>query len=150
MNDRPQGHAADHSDDEVDRRFEELVADWHERTSEPLDRDDPEPPAPEPAPFVVPAQWRAGTGPSIVEDHEDEFVPPEPEPLPHDEGFWLTLGCLVGGPVWLLYLFFFDRYAASLWWVLAIAMFVAGIVLLVMRQPASREDDDPFDDGARL
>lgn len=141
----------DHSDDEIDRRFDELVADWHERTADPIDLDDPEPmpPAP-PVPFQVPAQWRAGTGPSIVEEQDEEFVPPVPPDLPSDEGFWVTLACLVIGPLWLLYLFFFDRYAATLWWVLAIGVCFAGMALMVLRQPKNRDEDDPHDDGARL
>lgn len=130
----------EHSDEEVDRRFDELVADWEQQDA----------PESEPKPFQVPAQWRSSTGPQIIDQHEPEFVPPEPSPLPSDEGFWVTVGCLVVGPLWLLYLFFFDRYAATLWWVLALAIMLVGGVLLVVRQPKNREEDDPFDDGARL
>ena len=46
-------------------------------------------------------------------------------------------------------MFFFDRYAQSLWWVLACALFIAGVVQLIMRSPKNR-DDDPDDDGAVL
>lgn len=140
----------EHTDDEIDRRFDELVADWDAYTAEPIDLDDPEPPPP--APFEVPSQWRAGTGPSIVDRHDehDDFVPPVEPDLPSDEGFWVTLACLVVGPLWLLYLFFFDRYAAALWWVLAAGVCFAGMALMVLRQPKNRDDDDPFDDGARL
>lgn len=65
-------------------------------------------------------------------------------------GFWTMAGCLIGGPAWLLYLFFFDRYAQSLWWVLACALFVAGVIQLFMRSPKNRDDLDDDDDGAVL
>lgn len=123
------------------------MAHWDSSGAEPTDLDETPAPA---APLQIPTQWRASTGPSLVERHEPDFVPPEPAPLPTDEMFWVTLIALIGGPVWLLYLFFFDRYAAALWWVLALLVSVAGVVLLVMRQPANREDEDPYDDGARL
>lgn len=141
-----------HTDEEIDRRFDELVAGWDTDPSDPSDpvgTDEARPEQPS-TPFTVPVQWRAGTGPSIVDEQEPEFEPPVPAELPTDEGFWVTLACLVLGPLWLLYLFFFDRYAASLWWVLASGVFVAGIAMLVLRQPANRDDEDPFDDGARL
>ena len=143
---RPDEHP--HSDEEVDRRFEEMMTDWDGPAAEPIDLEEPEPSAP--AAFTVPRQWRAGTGPGFVEEHEEDFQPPAPPPLPKDEGFWATIACLVGGPLWLLYLFFFDRYAAALWWVAAVLITIAGIVLMVVRQPANRDEDDPFDDGARL
>lgn len=124
---------------DFDRRFEELTSDWH---SEEAERQTP--------PAAIPAQWRASEGPSFVERHEPDFIPPEPAPLPSDEMFWVTIVALVGGPLWLLYLFFFDRYTSALWWTLATTTFFAGVLLLVLRQPANRDDQDPEDDGARL
>lgn len=147
---------------EVDRRFEELTAGWEAelpgRDGEPgldgsTEQDAPDevdsdgPPA---QGLQIPAQWRTPTGPSFLEDNEPDFVPPEPEPLPQDEMFWVTLALLVVGPLWFLYLFFFDRYAATLWWVLALTMSFAGVAMLVLRQPRNREHEDPDDDGARL
>lgn len=124
---------------------------------------DPEPekdaPADEPEPRSpladLPDQWRMppGGSASLLDDDEaDTFVPAPPRPLPSgdDLGFWSMAGCLIGGPAWLLYLFFFDRYAQSLWWVLACALFVAGVVQLVMRSPKNRDDLDDDDDGAVL
>lgn len=154
---------------DIDRRFAEIVAqlgddeaDWDapdddEGTTDPADAADdvePDEQTPRPPPAELPAQWRmppSGSA-SFLDDDDETFVPAPPRPLPsgdEDLGFWSMLGCLLGGPLWLLYLFFFDRYAPSLWWVLACAVFVAGVVQLIMRSPKNR-DDDPDDDGAVL
>lgn len=112
-------------------------------------------PPPAPTPLAgLPDQWRMppGGSASLLDDDEaDVFVPAPPQPLPSgdDMGFWTMAGCLIGGPAWLLYLFFFDRYAQSLWWVLACALFVAGAIQLFMRSPKNRDDNDD-DDGAVL
>ncbi|WP_446663955.1 hypothetical protein [Flexivirga sp. B27] len=102
----------------------------------------------------IPDQWRMPTdGPSsLLDDEDDTFVPAPPQPLPSGEdlGFWTMVGCLLGGPAWLLYLYFFDRYAQSLWWVLACTLFVAGVIQLFMRSPKNRDDLDDDDDGAVL
>jgi len=106
----------------------------------------PEPSAPG-VPAVPPAgqAWRGHE----VEDDEDEdhFEPPPVTPLPAgDLAFWGILAGMGGGPLLLLYLVFFDRYAV--YWILtAIAMFVGGFVLLVSRMPGHHGEDD---DGARL
>lgn len=110
----------------------------------------PEPTATDPL-AGLPSQWRMPTGESIL-DEEDGFVPPPPRPLPAgDLNFYGAIGGLVGGPLWLLYLFFFDRYARPVWWLLACAVFVGGLVLLILRQPEKRDDDwDDDVDGAVL
>lgn len=110
----------------------------------------PEPTATDPL-AGLPSQWRMPTGESIL-DEEDGFVPPPPRPLPAgDLNFYGAIGGLVGGPLWLLYLFFFDRYARPVWWLLACAVFVGGLVLLILRQPEKRDDDWNDDvDGAVL
>jgi len=156
---------------EIDRRFAEIVAqfgpdetDWNapeaveDAGDHPTDETEPEPDRkdePPASPLAeLPAQWRmppSGSA-SLLDDDDETFVPAPPRPLPSGEedlGFWTMLGCLVGGPLWLLYLLFFDRYAQSLWWVLACALFVAGVVQLIMRSPKNH-DDDPDDDGAVL
>ena len=115
----------------------------------PEEEPDP-PPAPE-APLVLPElvlpeQWRVHTPPEEPEEH---FEPPPPEPLPAgDLQFWGILIGLTGGPLLLLYLILFDRYASGLWLLLAISLTVGGFGLLVARLPRQRDDDD--DDGARL
>lgn len=84
-----------------------------------------------------------------LEDAED-FVPPDPEPIDSgDPATVVMLGCLVLGPLWLLYLLFFDRTAATLWWSAALALTCAGFVMAVARQPKTRDEDDD-DDGARV
>lgn len=80
----------------------------------------------------------------------DDFVPPEPRPVDvGDPATVVMLGCLALGPLWLLYLLFFDRTAATLWWGTALAVTGAGFVMVVARQPKSRDEDDD-DDGARV
>ncbi|TWP36978.1 hypothetical protein [Leekyejoonella antrihumi] len=106
---------------------------------------DPKPQPPDPL-AGLPSQWRVpdGDGLSYLDDEED-FVPPPPAPLPKDDlHFWAILATLIGGPMWVFYLAIFDRYARSLWWVLAVGTCVAGVVLLVLRQP--KNHDDPDDD----
>lgn len=101
---------------------------------------------------ALPQQWRMPTGDptSAMLEDDGHYEPAPPKPLPAgDLNFWGILGALIGGPLWLLYLFIFDRYASGLWWVLACLTCALGVVLLVMRQPASRAEDDT-DDGARL
>ena len=142
------------SREDIDARFRELVARFDEPAAPDPRSGRPAPPTipTEPAAPPVPAQWRMPTDDAahVLDDHEG-FVPPQPAPLPTgDPLFWATVGGLVAGPVWLLYLYFFDRYARGIWWALAAGTFFAGVVLLLWRQPASRADLDPDDDGAVL
>lgn len=151
---------------DIDRRFAEIVAQlgpeesaWDDADSTSPEQANPEETQEDPAPAEdplanLPSQWRmppSGSA-SLLDDEDDAFVPAPPAPLPSgdDLGFWTMAGCLVGGPVWLLYLFFFDRYAQSMWWVLACALFVAGVIQLIMRSPKNRDDQDEDDDGAVL
>jgi hypothetical protein len=81
---------------------------------------------------------------------DDHFVPPSEIELPSaetDPMFWAIVGGLVGGPLLLLYLLFFDRDGSGWWVVTAISMIVVGFVLLVLRGGTER---DPFDDGTRV
>lgn len=159
---------------DIDRRFAEIIEHLdpsfafgdtptpveHPTAADDADSDDAEPESDETpeaaAPLAgLPDQWRmppSGSASLLDDDEADEFVPAPPQPLPSgdDIGFWSMVGCLVGGPAWLLYLFFFDRYAQSLWWVLACALFVAGVIQLFMRSPKNRDDLDDDDDGAVL
>lgn len=118
------------------------------------ERAQPEPPQDPPADPIanLPTQWRMPTGePAPMLEDDGHFEPPAPEPLPAgDLHFWAILGSLIGGPLWLLYLLFFDRYARPMWWLMACGVCVAGVVMLIMRQPANRDDFDEYDDGARL
>lgn len=83
-------------------------------------------------------------------DDDEHFVPPSDIDLPSAESdpmFWAIVGGLVGGPLLLLYILFFDREGSGWWVVTALAMVVVGFVLLVLRGGTER---DPFDDGTRL
>jgi hypothetical protein len=85
-----------------------------------------------------------------VDPEDDHFVPPSQIDLPSAESdpmFWAIVGGLVGGPLLLLYVLFFDREGSGWWVVTALAMIVVGFVLLVLRGGTER---DPFDDGTRL
>lgn len=97
--------------------------------------------------------WRQYSLADAAEDdtEDDAFVPPEPTPLhEHDSPTIVMIGSLVVGALWLLYLALFDRYTSMLWWFLACALIVVGFVMAVARQPKHRDDNDEFDDGARL
>ncbi len=103
---------------------------------EPIDSSDPSP---------VGSAWRQHTPPEV----EPHFEPPPPAPLPssEDRHFWTMLGSLVGGPLLFLYLLLFNRDGNGWWMTFAILVSIAGFVLLVLRQPAERDEDD---DGIRL
>ena len=113
-------------------------------------------------PFVV---WRGAEQPGAAEDapdpvelrdqrdlDDDEHFEPGPTaPLPPQEDlqFWGIIVGLVAGPLLLLWLVLF-RPNVSSWWTLgALGLTVMGFVLLVMRQPQARDEDDP-DNGARV
>ncbi len=160
-------------DRDVDAEFADIVAHWDDVDSLPEEKtrpgvNPPLEPRPNPVnppptgPFVV---WRgaeqeppAAAGedpPDPVElldlDEDDHFEPGPTAPLPPQEDlhFWGIVVGLVAGPLLLLWVVLF-RPNVSGWWTLgALAMTVTGFVLLVMRQPHSRDDNDP-DDGARL
>lgn len=86
-----------------------------------------------------------------LDSDDDHFEPGPTAPLPPQEDlqFWGIIVGLVAGPLLLLWLVLF-RPDVSSWWTLgALAMTISGFVLLVMRQPHSRDDTDP-DNGARV
>ena len=85
------------------------------------------------------------------EDDDEHFEPGPTAPLPPQEDlqFWGIIVGLVAGPLVLLWLVLF-RPNVSDWWTLgALGLTIMGFVLLVMRQPHARTDDDP-DNGARV
>ena len=126
--------------------------------------DSPSPPVAPPAGTsvlglpVAPNVWR-GSPPQrddvddlleAVDPDDDHFVPPSEIDLPSaetDPMFWAIVGGLVGGPLVLLYVLFFDREGSGWWVVTGLAMIVVGFVLLVLRGGTER---DPFDDGTRV
>ena len=128
--------------------------------------DGPAEPATPPTPPLLPQPfggWRvnppllplSGTEPGPADqldsDEDDEhFVPPEVHlPPQEDVHFWGIVAGLVGGPLMLIWLVVVRGDGAGSWWVAgAVALTLAGFVLLVLRQPAHRDPTD--DDGARL
>jgi hypothetical protein len=83
------------------------------------------------------------------DDPEQHYSPPPPAPLPssEDKHFWLMIVALVAGPLLFLYLLLFNRDGNGWWMLCALLVSIAGFVLLVLRQPLDRNDDD---DGIRL
>lgn len=106
----------------------------------------PDSPAVSDPPAVpTPQVWRAH---EVVGEDEEHFEPLPVSPLPvGDLQFWAIIAGMVGGPLLLVYLVFFNRDASSYWTLTAIAMSVGGFILLISRLPREHEDDD---DGARL
>lgn len=110
-------------------------------------------------PDVIEAAWRPrpaadrGRAPGApADDEDDHFVPPAPPPLPKldpvTKGAWVAL---FGGPGYLV-------VATALGWTVpglaafcAVAAFVAGFAVLVLRMhDADSGDSDDGDDGAVL
>jgi hypothetical protein len=159
-------------DKDVDAQFADIVAHWDDVESLPDPPDslaDQPPAAPGPSPtnppptrpFVV---WRgaepdpvADDVPDPVELSEDDddddahFQPGPTAPLPPQEDlqFWGIVVGLVAGPLLLLWLVLFRPDVSGWWTVAALGLTVGGFVLLVLRQPQSRDENDP-DNGARL
>ena len=94
---------------------------------------------------------RVGPAPYVEgdeEDDEDDFEPlPVELPPQEDLHFWGIVVGLVGGGLLLLYCAVTGMSRSSWWFLAALALFVGGFVLLVLRQPHER---DLTDDGTRL
>lgn len=135
---------------DFDLRFAQIVAamgpDQEDGDAAPAPAGDSTPP--EPPVMQVPAGWRVpDSGSHSLLD--EEFEPPDLDDLPEEDfQLWAIIGALVGGPLWIAYLLFLDPYAGWLWWALACALIATGLVMLVLRQPWSRDPGD--DDGAIL
>jgi hypothetical protein len=82
-------------------------------------------------------------------DDDVHYTPPPPAPLPpsDDKHFWTMIVALVAGPLLFLYLLLFNRDGNGWWMMFALLVSIAGFVLLVLRQPLDRDEDD---DGIRL
>ena len=80
---------------------------------------------------------------------EDHFIPPVPPPLPRldpiTKGAWLAL---FGGPLYLLISTAVGSTISALAAFLAVAAFVGGFVILVLRMDNGRPPDSGPDDGA--
>jgi len=108
----PGGAGPERNGDDIDRRFAEMVSSW--RASEP-----------------------AGT------EMEEHFVPGPTDPLPAgDLHFWAIVVGLTVGPLLLFLSAGLAAVPTMPWGPLGGAATVAGFVLLVLRSPRRREDDD--------
>lgn len=147
--------------DEVDRRFREIVAGLEpappvetahgDRSGEEdIALPEPPPPAADRDPNPWPSHLGPGTPQGMATDHrsyeppeeEDHFVPPRPAPLPAgDLHFWAILVGLVLGPL-LVFVSAVVPVLDRAWTFVGAALTIAGFVLLVLRQPRHRRDDD--------
>ena len=82
------------------------------------------------------------------QDDEDSFTP-RPVHLPPQEDlhFWGIVVGLVGGGLLLLWVGLTGASTSSWWFIGAVALFLGGFTLLILRQP---QDRDTTDDGTRL
>lgn len=111
----------------------------------PTDPPPVQPTPSQPQAIAAPQAWRAH---DVDDEYEEHFEPPPIAPLPvGDLQFWAIIAGMVGGPLLLLYLVFFNRDTGGYWLLTAIAMSIGGFALLVSRLPRDHEDDD---DGARI
>lgn len=113
-------------------------------------------PATPPAPPWPPAEPPAGltaqpAGTDEADDTEEHYVPPPPPPLPHldsvAKGAWTAL---FGGPAYLLVATLVGWTVAGWAALLAIAAFVAGFVVLVLRLGDGPSRGSGPDNGAVL
>ena len=156
---------------DLDKEFEDLVAQWDSPAAptapvEPPTPTATEPPAEPPAarPGVNvwrgPTTWRppedafasgidAAASSADDEDEDDDDFRPGPVTLPPQEDlhFWGIVVGLVGGGLLLLYVALTGASTSSWWFLSAVALFVGGFALLILRQPTDR---DTGDDGTRL
>ncbi len=150
---------------DIDTAFAAIVAGWSEATPDTgiwpalenladnesptvTDIQDPD------AGFGLGPDWPDAAGPAPVGRPDvsggvelEEFVPPDPGPLPRGDLLSRTAWAgVIGGPLFLLIAVIAWRSAPPLLELLASVAFVGGFVILVSRMPKHRDDDD--DDGA--
>ncbi len=97
----------------------------------------------------------AGTGPrdepSVDDPANDHYIPPVPPPLPRldpaTKGAWLAL---FGGPLYLLISTAIGATISGLAAFLAVAAFVGGFVILVLRMDNGRPPDSGSDDDGAV
>jgi hypothetical protein len=107
----------------------------------------------QPWPTPGPGAGRTGAGPrdSIAPDDpaDEHYVPPVPPPLPRlDPVTKLAWIALFGGPLYLLISTAVGSAISGLAAFLAVAAFVGGFVVLVLRMDNGRPPDSGPDDGA--
>lgn len=138
----PQHPESGPGDEDVDRRFQEIVAGLRAPR-------EPNPPLQLPTPRH-PSHLGERTPDGMATDHrsyeapeeEDHFVPPDPPPLPAgDLHFWAIVVGLVVGPL-LVVLSAVVPVLSGAWTTVGVLLAVAGFVLLVLRQPRRERPDD--------
>jgi hypothetical protein len=107
----------------------------------------------QPWPTPGPGAGRMGAGPrdSVAPDDpaDEHYVPPVPPPLPRlDPVTKLAWIALFGGPLYLLISTAVGSAISGLAAFLAVAAFVGGFVVLVLRMDNGRPPDSGSDDGA--
>ncbi len=108
-----------------------------------------EPPAPEPARFVVPAPEPEPEQLVVRPVAEERYVPPPPPPLPRPAPpRAVAWAGVFGAPVLLLVCLFARIDLPTLIDYLLLGWFVGGFLYLVATM--SREPREPWDDGSRI
>ncbi|GGL22643.1 hypothetical protein H9L10_06850 [Phycicoccus endophyticus] len=117
------------------------------------DGEDARPPWVNPSPVELVlggSRWRAPdpeTGAPTPLD-EEHFEPPAVQlPPQEDLHFWGAVVGLVAGPLCLLYVALARPFHSTRWFLAGVGLSLLGFVLLVLRQPRHRDEDD---DGARV
>jgi hypothetical protein len=104
----------------------------------------------------LPAAWLGGgigprDAPIVENPAEDHYIPPLPPPLPRldpvTKGAWLAL---FGGPLYLLINTAIGNAISGLSAFLAVAAFVGGFIVLVLRMDNGRPPDSGSDDDGAV
>jgi hypothetical protein len=97
------------------------------------------------------ARYGPGAKPSVDDPANDHYIPPVPPPLPRldpvTKGAWLAL---FGGPLYLLISTAIGATISGLAAFLAVAAFVGGFVILVLRMDNGRPPDSGADDDGAV
>lgn len=141
----PEPHGRDGqgpSDEEVDRRFAELMAGFAPG--------EPEAPSPAPAPPSEPGTVGGPRDYTVAEEPDEGFVPPEPEPIGSaDPLLVIAWVAAIGAPIAFILLLVLWSTAPGIVWVTALLAMLAGWGVVIWRLPRSRNPSDG-DDGAVL
>lgn len=138
--------------EEVDARFAELIAQFHEPSDVPdLIDDAPEDRRGPRDPADDSPRWRGVEGSMLdetPEDEDDHYEPPPPQPLPRlSNRSWFAIAVLAAGCV-LLFFPTLVGFGGTASVVGGVALITVGVGLLLVQLRDG--PDDPTDDGARI